>query len=110
MKVMPPQPPFVHHLLSLVDGFEIKMSHTYDVTIFQASQSYIVDRVNFYLKDLLMILLALQLVRASVNPPELCLKWGDFNFASSHAWKVEVPPLQAQVWGVHAGPNQLQCE
>ena len=68
---MPPQPAFAHHLLSLVDGFEIKMSHTYDVAIFQASQSY-VDGVNFYLKDLLMILLALQLTPCLVSPqPQL---------------------------------------
>ena len=24
-----------------------------------------------------------------MNPPYLCLKWGDFNFAGSHAWKAE---------------------
>ena len=45
--------------------------------------------------------------------PDLC-----FNFAGSHVWKAEVPPLQSskwgvackvqgQVWGVHAGPTQL---
>ena len=64
----------------------------------------------------------LQLGWASVNLPDLCLKWGDFNFAGSHAWKpeaprtwnfemvackVEVPPLQAQIWGVHTGLTQL---
>ena len=44
----------------------------------------------------------LQLGRASVNLPDLCLKWGDFNFAGSNAWKAEVPPT----WnfeGVHGG-------
>ena len=24
-----------------------------------------------------------------MNPPDLCWKWGDFNFAGSHAWKAE---------------------
>ena len=33
-----------------------------------------------------------QLGQASVNPPDLCLKWGDFNFAGSHAWEAELPP------------------
>ena len=35
-----------------------------------------------------MVLIYLQLGQASVNPPDLCLKWG----AGSHAWKAEVPP------------------
>ena len=45
--------------------------------------------------------MVLQLGKASVNPPDLCLKW--------HAWlpaKLK-SPLQAQVWGVHAGLTQL---
>ena len=32
-------------------------------------------------------LLYVQLGQASVNPQDLCLKWGDLNFADSHAWK-----------------------
>ena len=35
------------------------------------------------------------------EPPRLvCLKWGDFNFAGSHTWKAEVPPLQSSKPGV----------
>ena len=30
--------------------------------------------------------------QASVNPPDLFLKWGDFSFAGSHAWEAEVHP------------------
>ena len=29
------------------------------------------------------------------KPPDLCFKWGDFNFAGSHAWKAEVPPTSS---------------
>ena len=32
---------------------------------------------------------------------------GNFSFPGMAACKVEVPPFQAQVWGVYAGPNQL---
>ena len=43
----------------------------------------------------------LQLGQASVNPPDLCLKWG--GGTSAHlAWlpaKLKSPPLQEQVWG-----------
>ena len=70
----------------------------------------------------------IQLGQPSVNPPRLVLEvGGDFNLAGSCACKVEVPPtsrfqvggtsalqawlpaklksppLQAEVWGVHAG-------
>ena len=45
----------------------------------------------------------IQLGRASVNPLDLCLKWGEFNFAGSHAWKAEVPPTwNFEVWGTSA--------
>ena len=37
-------------------------------------------------------LLYVQLGQASVNPQDLCLKWGDFNFAGGCAWKAKVPP------------------
>ena len=33
-----------------------------------------------------------------------------FTFTEVAAWKVEVPPLQAQVWGVQAGPTQLYID
>ena len=39
--------------------------------------------------------------RASVNPPDLRLKWGDFNFAGSHVWKVP-PTSMFQVGGTSA--------
>ena len=34
-------------------------------------------------------------------------RWGQFSFPGLVACKVEVLPLQAQVWGVHAGMTQL---
>ena len=43
--------------------------------------------------------------QASLNLPDLCLKWGEFNFAG---WAImpgklkKSPPPKAQVWGVHA--------
>ena len=37
----------------------------------------------------------MQLGQASVNPPDLCLKWEDFNLADSYACKVEVPPTSS---------------
>ena len=40
------------------------------------------------------------------SPPLRTLKWGDFSFPGMAACKVVVP-LQAQVWGLHAGPTQL---
>ena len=44
--------------------------------------------INLYLLSIIYlnrIKLRLQLSQASVNPPDLCLKWGDFNFAGNHA-------------------------
>ena len=38
------------------------------------------------------ILVVVQLGQASVNLPDLFLKWGAFNFAGSHAWKAEFLP------------------
>ena len=70
---------------------------------------WILDNLNFYY--------------VQIGPPYLCLKWGDFNFAGSHAWEVGVPPTwnfevddfnfacmpacKVEVWGIHAGPTQL---
>ena len=34
-------------------------------------------------------------------------RWGQFSFPGMAACKVGVPPLQAQVWGVHVGMTQL---
>ena len=71
----------------------------------------------------------IQLGQANVNPPDLCLKrgglqlcrqpcleswspptcgtlkWGDFSFPGMAACKVEVPPLQVQVWGGSRWPH-----
>ena len=41
--------------------------------------------------------LCIQLGQASVNPPDLCLKWR--RLSGMAACKVKFPPLQAQVWG-----------
>ena len=55
----------------------------------------------------------IQLGQASMNPPDFCLKWGDFNIEGSHAWKAKVLPtwngtsLQAQVLLFHADLTQL---
>ena len=41
---------------------------------------------------------SIQLAQASVNF-RLVLEVGwDFNFKGSHAWKIEVPPLQSSKW------------
>ena len=57
--------------------------------------------VTLLVLGILAINAKLQLGHASVNPPDLC-SWsgGDFNFAGSHAWKAEVPPLQSSKSGV----------
>ena len=41
----------------------------------------------------------IQLGQASMNPPDFCLKWGDFNIEGSHAWKAKVlPTWNFEVW------------
>ena len=54
--------------------------------------------------------LDLQLGQASVNTPDLCLNWGDFNFAGSHAWEAEVPTLQSSKKGDSSFPGIVACK
>ena len=60
--------------------------------------------------SVLAIVNGIQLGQASVNPPDLCLKWGVFNYAGSHAWKTEVPPLGTLKWGDFSFPSMVACK
>ena len=58
----------------------------------------------------LAIVNGIQLGQASVNPPDLCLKWGVFNYEGSHACKTEVPPLGTLKWGDFSFPSMVACK
>ena len=47
------------------------------------------------------------------KPPDFCFKWGDFNFAGSHAWKAEVPTtskFQVGRTSTHQSPGMAACK